>query len=208
MGVELLPKFIRDNYDVHEWRHACAILRHDFSEQWEDVVSVLSGFRFHRAQIEVSGGGKSLVSASLEAALNSRGWKKKTFETKIAVDGKELDTRTHEVDCFKKGVALEIEWNNKDPFYQRDLDNFRRLFDLRAVSVGLVVTRSDELQEIFDRVMEKHKVTGVLTGAMIGRKYGASTTHMSKLKPMLYGGSSGGCPVLAIGIRKGLYGDG
>ncbi len=45
---------------------------------------------------------------------------------------------------------MEIEWNNKDPFYDRDLNNFRLLFELRAVSVGVIVTRCNELQEIFD----------------------------------------------------------
>gem|GEM_PF-3417229 len=31
------------------------------------------------------------------------------------------------------------EWNKKDPFFDRDLNNFRLLFDLRAVSVGIIV---------------------------------------------------------------------
>jgi len=33
------------------------------------------------------------------------------------------------VDCFKNRVAIEVEWNNKDPFYDRDLNNFRLLYD-------------------------------------------------------------------------------
>ena len=37
--------------------------------------------------------------------------------------------------------ALEIEWNNKDPFYDRDLNNFRLLFELRTVSVGVASRR-------------------------------------------------------------------
>jgi len=34
------------------------------------------------------------------------------------------------------------------------------------------------------------------------RKYGASTTWMGKLLPRLDSRRNGGCPVLAIGIRK------
>ena len=45
-----------------------------------------------------------------------------------------MESPTHRIDCFKNHVALEIEWNNKDPFYDRDLNNFRLLFDLRAIS--------------------------------------------------------------------------
>lgn len=70
--------------------------------------------------------------------------------------------------------------------------NFRLLFELRAISVGIIITRCDELQHIFD---------------MLGRgaSYGASTTHMSKLLPRLEGGGGAGCPVLVIGISKEVY---
>jgi hypothetical protein len=103
-----------------------------------------------------------------------------------------MESPTHKVDCFKNRVALEIEWNNKDPFYDRDLNNFRLLFDLRAISVGVIVTRADHLQEIFD-------------GLGKGSYYGASTTHMSKLLPRIEGGSGGGCPILVFGMTRALY---
>ena len=44
-------------------------------------------------------------------------------------------------------IALEIEWNNKDPFFDRDLDNFQRLHGEGAISVGVIVTRGSSLQE-------------------------------------------------------------
>ena len=33
MSKELLPEFVRDKYEVHEWKHACAILKEDFPEE-------------------------------------------------------------------------------------------------------------------------------------------------------------------------------
>ena len=69
---------------------------------------------------------------------------------KAMMDEHEMEFPTHKVDCFKNRVALEIEWNKKDPFYDRDFNNFRLLFDLRAVSVGVIITRGDELRDIFD----------------------------------------------------------
>ena len=66
------------------------------------------------------------------------------------VDKNVSETPTHKIDCYKNRIALEIEWNNKDPFFDRDLNNFRLLFDLRAISVGIIVTRCDELQDIFN----------------------------------------------------------
>lgn len=116
----------------------------------------------------------------------------KQFQTAIEVDGARLDSPTHKIDCFKNGVALEIEWNNKDPFFDRDLNNFRLLFDLRAVSVGIILTRADALQDIFNQLGR-------------GSSYGMSTTHMSKLLPRIRGGGGAGCPLLVFGITKALY---
>lgn len=110
----------------------------------------------------------------------------------MVVDAHTMESPTHKVDCYKNRVALEIEWNNKDPFFDRDLNNFRLLFELRAISVGVIITRCDELQEIFDDLGK-------------GDSYGASTTHLSKLLPRIEGGGGGGCPILVFGISKRLY---
>lgn len=37
MGTEQLPSFIRDHYEIHEWKHACAILNQDFPVEWVDL---------------------------------------------------------------------------------------------------------------------------------------------------------------------------
>ena len=192
MLTDALPDFMRDHYEAHEWRHASAILKHDFPSEWQDICQVLTKFRLQRTWIAVGGGRKSKVSESIDSALYTRGWIEKQFKTEIVVDGARSESPTHQVDCFKNRVALEIEWNNKDPFFDRDLNNFRLLFELRAVSVGVIVTRCDELQKVFD-------------GLGRGSSYGSSTTHMSKLLPRINGGGGGGCPILALGIRKELY---
>ena len=138
------------------------------------------------------GGSKSLIAGRLDQHFGRLGWREKGFDARIVVDGDEYVTPTHKVDCYKGRVALEVEWNNKDPFYDRDLNNFRLLFDLRAIDVGVIVTRSDELQEIFVELGR-------------GPSFGASTTHMSKLLPRLDGGGGGGCPVAVFGIKRGAY---
>ena len=33
-------------------------------------------------------------------------------------------------------IALEIEWNNKDPFFDRDLENFQRIHKDGVISAG------------------------------------------------------------------------
>jgi hypothetical protein len=192
MGTELLPQYIRENYEIYEWKHACAILKQDFPNEWNDIIEVLTNFHFHRSWLTVGGGRKSKISEAIDSELYLRGWVEKQFETEIVVDSNRIESPTHQVDCFKNRVALEIEWNNKDPFFDRDLNNFRLLFELRAVSVGIIVTRCDDLQDIFNELGR-------------GSSFGASTTHISKLLPRIEGGGGGGCPVLVIGISKKLY---
>jgi hypothetical protein len=187
-----IPDFVRQNYAIQQWRHAIAIMKSDFPDEWRDVLEVLSTFRLLRSHISVGGGHKSKVAAALDKALEERGWRERSFTTKIVVDERSMDSPTHKVDCYKNNVGLEIEWNNKDPFFDRDLNNFRLLFELRALSVGIIVTRCDELQDLFCELQR-------------GNSYGASTTHWSKLLPRIEGGGGGGCPIIAFGITRGLY---
>jgi len=192
MGVELLPQFILDNYEVHEWKHSCAILQADFPDEWNDLIAVLRNFKLCKSWITEGGGRKSKVSEEIDSFLYNLGWKEKKFDISVKVDENLLESPTHKIDCYKNRIAIEIEWNNKDPFFDRDLNNFRLLFDLRAISVGIIITRCDNLQQIFDQLER-------------GKSYGASTTHMSKLLPRIKGGSGSGCPILVFGITENLY---
>jgi hypothetical protein len=192
MGLELLPPEIHARYELHEWRHATAVLFQEFPAEFADVVQVLDAFRLCRSHIVEGGGRKSRISESIDQPLYAKGWTERNFHTSIQVDNVTHESPTHKVDCFKNRVALEIEWNNKDPFYDRDLNNFRLLFELRVISVGVIITRCDDLQQIFDTLGR-------------GSSFGNSTTHMSKLLPRIWGGGGGGCPILVLGIRSATY---
>ena len=192
MAISLLPEFIRTHYEVHEWKHACAILRYDFPNEWKDICDLLVEFRLKKSWITVGGGRKSKVAEHIDGFLYDRDWEEKQFLTQIKVDAATRDAPTHKVDCFKNRVAVEIEWNNKDPFFDRDLNNFRLLFELRAISVGVIITRTDGLQAIFNSLGR-------------GPSYGQSTTHMNKLLPRIVGGGGGVCPILVFGISTQLY---
>lgn len=193
-ALALIPQDIRDMFEIHEWKHACAILSTDFPEEWRDLLDMLRAFRLCRSWITDPGGNKSKVAKFVDVFLGDRGWVEKQFDTQVRVDQVVLASPTHDVDCYKNRVALEVEWNNKDPFYDRDLNNFRLLFDLRAISVGIIFTRADHLQAIFNQLGR-------------GTSYGASTTHMSKLLPRIVGGGGAGCPLLVIGITNRTYDD-
>lgn len=187
------PPGFEDKYLVREWGHALAILNNEFNEQFIDLCQVLSSFVLKKSNIIAGGGGKSAVSGYLDTELYRLGWQEAAFETSIVIDGVENRRPTHKVDCVKGRVALDIEWNNKTEFYDRDLSNFRLLHSLNAISVGIIITRATELQ------------TKVFNPLGIGTKYGASTTHYNKLLPKIEGGSAGGCPLLVIAVKPGAY---
>lgn len=192
--LHLVPQELQRLYEVREWRNAAGILATACEDQWKDIIEILSAFRLLRSEIEAAGGRKSPIANQIDGAFYGRGWQEKQFRTAITLDDNTFESPTHKVDCFKGRVALELEWNNKDPFYDRDLNNFRLLFDLRAIDVGVIVTRSTKLNPIFHELGKYPS-------------YGASTTHSEKLWPRLDGGGGGGCPVLAFAITPALYVD-
>lgn len=192
----LVPSDLQSRYEWHEWRNALAVLNGAHPQEWADIVHVLQDFTLLRSNIIAAGGSKTAIAGQLDGHFYRLGWKEKAFDTKITVDEHVYEAPTHSVDCFKSKVAVEVEWNNKDTFYDRDLNNFRLLFELRAIDVGVIITRQDELQSLFRELLGSKAANS---------KFGATTTHMSKLLPRLEGGSGGGCPILAVGIGLGAY---
>ncbi len=192
MTCDSLSDFIRGHYQVFEWKHALTILENDFPSEWSDLCNVLEEFRLKKDWIVVGGGRKSKIAEAVDSEFARRGWEEKGFATQVVVDGTPRDNPTHKIDCYKNRIAVEVEWNNKDEFYDRDLNNFRILFELGAISVGVIITRSDELQSIFKDLGK-------------AKSYGSSTTHWSQLIPRIQGGGAGGCPVVTFGITEKLY---
>ena len=39
-SLDLLSPFIRQNYEVHEWKHPCAILKQDFAAEWTESLRI------------------------------------------------------------------------------------------------------------------------------------------------------------------------
>jgi hypothetical protein len=187
-----VPPSLTGKYEIIEWKHASSVIKLDFPNEWEDLIDVLDSFKLKRSDILKPGGRKSPIALSINGSFDRKGWVEKKFDIQVTVDGVAHSTPTHSVDYYKNRIAIETEWNNKDPFYDRDLNNFRLLHQLDVISAGVIITRADELQEIFDDLGR-------------GASFGASTTHLSKLIPRLEGGGAGGCPVLVFAIKKALY---
>ena len=138
-------------FDIATRNHAEAILSYDFPDQLGELVGALTGYRISVAELVGGGGGESGQTQRLRRSLTEMDWRKHSFTVQTIVDGIEREGISHEIDHVRRSpggvLALEIEWNNKDPFFDRDLENFQRLHGISAISLGIVVTRGRSLQD-------------------------------------------------------------
>ena len=137
-------------YEITFASHAEAILGVDFPDIVRDLETALLEVRLPITEIVGSGGGEAQLTQRLRRGFHALGWRKRNVEMKKVVDGVEKESISHEIDHFhateRGNFALEIEWNNKDPFFDRDLENFKRLHAEGVIGVGAIVTRGPQLQ--------------------------------------------------------------
>jgi len=139
-------------FQIEFLSHAKAILEADFPQVLVELAGALDALTIPIEEIVGSGGGETRGTQRLRRALAGVGWTKVVFEIKKMINDVQRESQSHEVDHVRtvEGsgvVALEIEWNNKDPFFDRDLENFKRLHAEGAISVGVIVTRGTSMQD-------------------------------------------------------------
>lgn len=149
---ERFATLIQKGFDIVFVSHAKAILEQEFPDQLENLETVLKDLSLPITEIIGSGGGETKFTQRLRHTLSGLGWHKHKFEVQKTIDGQLRESISHEVDHVKRvegvgTIALEIEWNNKDPFFDRDLENFKRLHAEGAISVGVLITRGKSLQD-------------------------------------------------------------
>lgn len=153
----MFQPLVQNGFDISCRAHANAILAVDFPQAEDEITSVLQEFRIDVPELVAGGGGEASITQRLRRALSSIGWMKENFSVMKTINGVVTESTTHEIDhvkIFENGtIALEIEWNNKDPFYDRDLENFHRLHADNAISMGIIITRGASLQAAMDDVV-------------------------------------------------------
>ncbi len=148
-------------FDIMVCNHAEAILGVDFPTETRELVAALAEIRLSAPELIGSGGGEASSTRRMRHRLDDAGWRKHNFRIETLVDGMPLGTGTsHEIDHVRRGaagvLALEIEWNNKDPFFDRDLENFQRLHAQSVISAGIIVTRGRSLQSHLRAIIETY----------------------------------------------------
>lgn len=137
-------------FDIAFTSHAEAVVSSDFPDVLAVLDQTLASIRLPISEIIGSGGGEAQITQRLRRAFYERDWHKRNVIIQKVVDGEPKESTSHEIDHWyvaQKGTfALEIEWNNKDPFFDRDLENFKRLHAEGIVSVACIITRGAALQ--------------------------------------------------------------
>ncbi len=154
----MFERLTSKGFQVLALHHAEAILKHDMSEAATELEEALSAIAIPVEELVRGGGGEGAMTQRLRRTLADHyGWRKHNFEIKKIVDGVEKESISHEIDHVKRFAggtfALEIEWNNKDPFFDRDLENFKRLHADGVISVGAIITRGESLQNSLREVV-------------------------------------------------------
>ena len=151
INLNELDALVARDFQVEFHSHAKAILNIDFPDALKELESVLVDLAIPIETLIKGGGGEHETTQGIRRNLAKLGWKKHRFEISKLVDGVKKESISHEVDhvrTFDNGkVVMEIEWNNKDPFFDRDLENFKRLHAEGVVSVGVILTRGASLQD-------------------------------------------------------------
>lgn len=196
-----------DGYVYYVARYADVILNTAFQARLADLLEVLDTFHPTLDELRRGGGGRTVFVQRFDNSLGATGkgdtkpWGKRKIEISTLIDGKPRYTvRGHEIDMFGAGhvddpfpgVAVEMEWNNKDPFFDRDLVNFQALHREGAIAVGVIITRGPTLQRMLAPTVRSKEG---------GFKYGQSSTHWDKLIPRVHLGGGGECPLFLIGIE-------
>lgn len=149
-------------FDIAFTSHAEAVVSADFPDVLGILEVALSEIHLPISEIIGSGGGEALITQRLRRTFYDCGWKKRNVVIEKVVDGEARESTSHEIDHWhvaKKGTfALEIEWNNKDPFFDRDLENFKRLHAEGIVSVACIITRGESLQAEMLSMIERWAV--------------------------------------------------
>lgn len=226
-----ISKEVLELYDVYSYRHAAAILATSFPDELKEMEAALLNFSITQRDIGMPGGNESDIPKKISQILRPADWVEARIQGDLLVrmqeyseefldDGKvrkikhpEKEARRienfidgHKIDYVKGRVAFDLEWNSKDQTFDRDLYAMRAFHECGLVSVGVMLTRSEKLNPVFEKVPQLNKA-GEEIGKTVRAKYGASTTWMGKLLYRLNAGRHGGCPVLVFGITPKLITD-
>ena len=221
MNIEdYIDQHLLSRFEFHNYNHALEIISQAFPNEWKEIMDCLRTLDITVADLREAGGNETRIPQKFDDVLYPYGWReiRITGDLHIKLYPRQAEQRGrfsnvpyeehpikgyidgHNIDFIKNRIAFDLEWNSKDQTFDRDLLAMRTYYDCDIISAGIIITRSEELNDVFKAILDQD-------GRPIMRKYGASTTWMGKLLPRLNSRRNGSCPILAVGIKKACISD-
>ena len=177
-------------FDIHFQSHAKSIMYGEFAAQISELCEALGDISLPITEIIGGGGGEAKFTQRLRRDLASKSWNKLNFRIEKIVNGTPKESTSHEIDHVREVpgigvIACEIEWNNKDPFFDRDLENFKRLHAEGAISVGVIITRGESLQNALEPAVLKFAQQNAVTSFDALESLGYPPTTLRKKNAVL-----------------------
>lgn len=196
---KLISKSIHDKYELYNFNNAVEILSEAYMQEYLEIITALDEMEIRISDITTSGGNESNIPKKFSEFMRPLGWEEVKITGDLLVKLHRRNPSSveeiliesyidgHNIDYVKGRVAVDMEWNSKDQTFDRDLYAFRTFYECGIIDCAAIITRSAELNPLFDKLGIK-------------QKYGASTTWMGKLLPRIHARRHGGCPILVVGI--------
>ena len=208
-----ISRYIREKllekYEFQNYGHALEILHDAFPQEWGELQDCLEHLLISIEDLRTAGGNETAIPKKFDDVLYPLGWREiritgdllvKMYPRRASQRGRFADEPFdekiiagyidgHNIDFIKDKVAFDLEWNSKDQTFDRDLYAFRTFYECNVISCGVIITRDESLNRIFEAL-----------GKKIKKKYGASTTWTGKLLPRIHARRHGGCPLLVVGL--------
>lgn len=222
---DYIDQDLLDRFEFYNYNHALEIITQAFPEEWDNIAACLRKLDITTDDLRQAGGNETNIPKKFDDVLYPLGWREIRISGDLHIKfyPRQADQRGrfsstpyeektienyidgHNIDFLKGRIAFDLEWNSKDQTFDRDLLAMRTYYDCDIISAGIIITRAEALNDVFKTVYAKDKNSGVWKSII--SKYGASTTWIGKLLYRLDSRRNGGCPILAIGIKKNCISD-
>lgn len=158
----------RRGWNIKDINHGIPIASTSFEEEMQFIENTLLNFSLKTEDHFIKrGGGEADQTRFLSLKFEEMKWLETTVEVRNQILFSQRfgtvfnNSITHKIDHIgfnekDEKFALEIEWNNKDEFFDRDLANFQNLWNLKAIEFGIIITRGENMEDAIRKNVKKY----------------------------------------------------
>lgn len=146
-----------------------SIIKNEHPLVYKNILKVIKAFAIQDSEILAPGGNESVITQRLKKEFLNLKWHVEVIAHKLnhfeVQQGKDIikdyagkpfkivsEALSHKMDAFHNdkygNVALEIEWNTRKEFLERDITAFQSLYENGYIDAAIVIIKDEELQKV------------------------------------------------------------